>query len=78
MGSSGIFVALEFLWYSMVICGIFMSMVFSCILFSVGLNINYTVLFCNFACINIFIIGSRCFTKMSCKNDFTDKCCLAH
>ena len=25
--------------------------------------IKYTVIFCNFACINIFIIGDRCFTK---------------
>ena len=47
----------------MVICGIFVSMVFSCIPFSVGLNINYTVMFCNFACICISIIGNRCFTK---------------
>ena len=48
---------------SIVICGIFVSMMFSCIPFSVGLNINFTVIFCNFAWINIFIIGNRGFTK---------------
>ena len=54
------------------ICGVFKSMVILCILFSMVLNINYTAIFCNFDCINIFITGSRCFSKMSCKNDFTD------
>ena len=46
----------------MVICGILVNGVFMHPV-SVGLNINYTVIFRNFACINIFIIGNRGFTK---------------
>ena len=48
---------------SMVICGIFVLLVFSCIPFSMGLNINYTIIFRNFACIDIFIIENRYFAK---------------
>ena len=35
----------------------FCVMVFLCIPFSMGFNKNYTVIFCNLACISIFIIG---------------------
>ena len=48
----------------MVVCGIFMSMGFSRIVFSMGLNINYTVILKNFLFINITIsIGIWCFNN---------------
>ena len=63
----------------MVIYGIFLLMAFSCIPFSVGLKINFTVILRIFACISILTIGNCCFLlKMSQKNDFTENCGLTH
>ena len=43
----------------MVICDIFVSMVFSCIPFSMGFNINYTVIFCNFVALVFLLLETE-------------------